>query len=178
MTELSDRHKRFVDEYVKDTNAAAAARRAGFSARSAGQLMKVGAIRAEIERRQEAIAVATQITIASLCEEAEAARCLAQSDGNPAAMVAAITLKAKLTGKLTSENNEDVTRQEEAERRAQQRGEHRKAGRLLADAAESLGLPRDATPAMIVGSVAQVAIATPQVFELLRASQEEAANAG
>ena len=172
MTEFSDRHRRFIDEYLKDGNAAAAARRAGFSARSAANLMGILTIRTEIERRQEAIAVATQITIASLCEEAEAARQLAQNDGNPAAMVAATTLKAKLTGKLMTENTEDVARQEEAERQAQQRGELRKAGKLLADAAESLGLPRDATPAMIVGSVAQRAIATPQAFELLRVTHE------
>jgi hypothetical protein len=42
---------------------------------------------------------------------------------------------------------------------------------FYSDAAESLGLPRQATPMQIVGAVATTPIATPEVFALLRASR-------
>lgn len=178
MTGLSERHARFVAEYVVDLNAAAAARRAGLSPRSAAGLMARADIRAEIERQQEAIAAETKVTIASLVDEAESARQVAHGAGNAAAMVAAITLKAKLTGKLQPENAGDMAREEAAERQAQQETELRRAGKLLADAAESLGLPPDATPAQIVGAVAQTAICSPAAFEVLREAQKVRADAG
>jgi hypothetical protein len=44
--------------------------------------------------------------------------------------------------------------------------------RLLADAAQSLGLPRDASPAMIVGALTERPIATPEAFRLLRVARQ------
>lgn len=178
MTGLSERHRRFVDEYCVDTNAAAAARRAGFSARSAGQLMKIEAVRTEIARRQEVEATEAKVSLSSLLDEAERARTVAAENGNAAAMVAATNLKARLTGRLSPDSTVSAAGEDQAERQDQQRSELRKAGRLLADAAVSLGLPRDATPAQIVGAVSQVAIATPEAFELMRAAHQELADAG
>jgi hypothetical protein len=97
---LSPKHEAFVTEYLKDRNAAAAAQRAGYSPRSAASLMAMESIRAEIQRRQEAAARESGVTLQSLIKQAEEARAVAEQAGNASAMVAAIQLKAKLTGQL------------------------------------------------------------------------------
>jgi hypothetical protein len=56
-------------------------------------------------------------------------------------------------------------------------GEVRKAGQLLADAAKSLDLPERATPAQIVGALAERPLITPEAFTLLREARI-AENAG
>jgi hypothetical protein len=97
---LSPRHTAFVDEYMKDRVATAAAQRAGYSPRSAASLMAMGPIRDEIRRRQAAIAADADVTVRSLIDEVEAARAVAEGAENASAMVAAIKLKAELTGNL------------------------------------------------------------------------------
>ena len=80
-------------------------------------------------------------------------------------MVAATTLKARLTGNLV-EKHEDVVKREAMERINAERKATVTAAKLLADAAQSLGLPRDASPAMIVGALAEHPIPTPEAFRL------------
>jgi phage terminase small subunit len=99
---LSAKHQRFIDEYLKDPshNAAAAAQRAGYSPRSAGNLLAQEHIRLEIARRQQAVAQNAGVTLEGLIKEAEAAREVAENAGNASAMVAATQLKARLTSQL------------------------------------------------------------------------------
>jgi phage terminase small subunit len=97
---LSPKQQRFVDEYLVDRNAAAAAQRAGYSPRSAASLMSNEHISLEIARRLAAIAADTNVSVKSLIAEVEAAREVAEAAGNASAMVAAIKLKADLTGNL------------------------------------------------------------------------------
>jgi len=168
---LSPKHARFIDEFIVDMNAAAAAKRSGYSPRSASALMANPAIKAEIARRQEAAAISSQVTLESLISECEQARQLAEQAGNASAMVSATQLKAKLTGRLIDDAEAREAR-EAAEREAKLRGELKTAAQLLSDAAVSMGLPPTATPAQIVGASAERPIATPEMFALLRAKQE------
>lgn len=167
MSDLSTKHAAFVREYLVDGNAAAAAARAGLSARSAPRLMRDPTIRAEIDRQQAGLAAETRVTVLSLVSEVEAAYRLAEAEGMPAAMIAATQLKAKLTGNLV-EKTEDTVRREQMQRAMEQEGEVKTAAQLIADAAQSYGLPRTATPAQIVGAIAEKPIATPEAFRLLR----------
>jgi phage terminase small subunit len=59
---LPPKQLRFVDEYLIDLNATAAAERAGFHPKMAAKLVAKGSIKAEIERRQAELAERTQIT--------------------------------------------------------------------------------------------------------------------
>lgn len=97
---LSPKHAAFVDEFLKDRSATAAAQRAGYSPRSAAGLMALLPIKDEIRRRLAAIATEANVTAKSLIAEAEVARETAEAGGNASAMVAAIKLKAELTGNL------------------------------------------------------------------------------
>jgi Terminase small subunit len=97
---LSEKQARFVTEYLVDRNAAAAAERAGYSPRSAPGLMDNEHIRLEIARRQTAAAQQSGISLESLIREVEAARQVAEENGNAAAMVSALKLKAELSGLL------------------------------------------------------------------------------
>lgn len=69
---LTPKQQRFVDEYLIDLNAGAAALRAGFSARTAGRqgqyLIHFPHIAAEIARRQAALAKEAGITVAWVLE--------------------------------------------------------------------------------------------------------------
>lgn len=66
MAKLTDKQKRFVDEYLKDLNATQAAIRAGYSEKTAGQIgeqnLKKLEIFAEIKRRQSDREKRTEIT--------------------------------------------------------------------------------------------------------------------
>lgn len=124
-------------------------------------------IDAEVARLQADIASAANITVQSLLIEAEQARTVAKEDGNGSAMVAATTLKARLCGLLIDRVEDIVQRVKLAADRARI-GEVRKAGQWLADAAKSLDLPERATPAQIVGALAERPLITPKAFLLLR----------
>lgn len=100
-------------------------------------------------------------SLSALLAEAEAARTFAQTTKNASAMVSAVTLKAKLCGLLTE------TAPAPAGADGAQTAELKTASDLLADAAHSLGLPRTATPAQIVGALADRPLATPEAFLLL-----------
>lgn len=179
MGKLTAKQARFAREYCIDCNGAAAARRAGFSERTAqeqaSQMLALPHIDAEVRRLQAELAAANNVTRESLLIEAEQARTEAKAGKNASAMVSATTLKARLCGLLVDRVEDMVARDKlEAEK---QKTELKTAANLLGDAAESVGLPRTATPAQIIGAVSERAITPPAVFRLLheKAVQERAA---
>ena len=100
--ELSPKQAAFVAEYLKDRNAAAAATRAGYSARSAAGLLESPAIKAELEKRrpEKAPAATDESDLQALIREADQAIELAKQSNNAGGIVSAIQLKARLMGQL------------------------------------------------------------------------------
>jgi hypothetical protein len=118
----------------------------------------------------EKVAAATRnITLDSLYLKLEEACQIARRKESASGMVAAVTALAKLSGLWVDKTEDLATRAqvEASSKEAASRGEYKTAGALLADAAESLGLPRHATPAQIVGAIAERPVATPEAFALL-----------
>ena len=78
MRKLNDKQKAFASEYVVDSNATQAAIRAGYSAKTAGQiahkLLKKAQIQADIKQRrqtlQESVDITTQDVLAGFLTEA------------------------------------------------------------------------------------------------------------
>lgn len=180
MTELSPKRRLFARHYITEKcNGTAAALKAGYSERTAkhqaSQMLADPAVKAEVERLQAAHAEASNITMAKLFEGLGLAFEVALAKENAGAMVQAIVATAKLAGKWI-ERSEDVTERDrlEAEKLvAAQLGEVKSAADLLADAAESYGLPRAAPPAQIIGAISQTPIATPAAYKLLRRAMLE-----
>lgn len=173
---MTPKQRAFCREYVKDCNGTAAAKRAGYSARTANEqaahLLAQADIRAEVQRLQAELAQAASVTVQTLLAEAEEARALAMANGQAAAAVAATTLKAKLTGNLI-ERREDAVHREAFERAKQQEGEIRTAAALLAEAAQSLGLPSTASPDAIVRAIAAAPILPPAAYLLVHAGRSD-----
>jgi len=167
---LNDKQQAFLTEYLVDRNGRRAAVAAGYSPRAASsaasRLLALPAIRAELERHQARAAERARVTVDSLLAECEAARRLADEAGSASAMVAATQLKARLLGLLNEQRDDAADRERQAR---EQQVELKSASRLLSDAAVSLGLPKAATPAQIVGAISERPIATPEAFALLRA---------
>lgn len=70
VTKLTDKQKRFVDEYLVDLNATAAARRAGYKDPNIGrQLITKNNVSAEIQKRQEKLRGKLEITQERVLEE-------------------------------------------------------------------------------------------------------------
>lgn len=70
MAKLTDKQKRFVDEYLVDLNATAAARRAGYKDPNIGrQLITKNNVSAEIQKRQEKLRGKLEITQERVLEE-------------------------------------------------------------------------------------------------------------
>ena len=73
MHALTNKQKRFVEEYVADFNASAAALRAGYSKHTAnkigGHLMMQKNIRAAIEEKQAALRVSSEIKVTDVLKE-------------------------------------------------------------------------------------------------------------
>jgi phage terminase small subunit len=173
--ELSPKRRHFCREYIIDSNGTQAAIRAGYSDRTAtmqaSQLLAMPAVKAEVERLQAAAADACNISMGKLYKLLAEACDLARRKESATGMVAAVTAIAKLAG-LWVEKTDDLAVRAQAEAdaaNAAQRGELKTASTLLADAAQSLNLPRTATPAQIVGALAERPLATPEAFELLHA---------
>lgn len=175
MSKLTPKQAAFCREYMVDCNGTQAAIRAGYSEHTANeqasQMLAKPHIENEVRRLQAEIAAASKVTVESLLIECEQARVLATLVKNPGAMVAAIQLKARLCGLLIDRVEDMVAREKLAADRAQI-GETKKAGDLLGEAATSLGLPKTATPAQIVGAVAQREFVPPAVFALMHAARE------
>lgn len=104
MSNLSPDHQRFVDEFLKDGNASAAAQRAGLSARRGASLKADPAIAREIASRRAAeapAAIPSDIeprSVEAQIAEADRAYGIAEAERSSAGMVAASTLKSKLLG--------------------------------------------------------------------------------
>jgi len=155
MTALDNpRHELFAQEIAKGRSQREAYLAAGYVTKSdnttdaaASRLLSQVKVSNRIHELQSEAAKSTEVTVRSLIAEAERARSLAESKDQASAMVGAITLKARLAG-LLIDRTEDIVRRDELEaQRAQRKAdlETITAGKLLAEAAESLGLPRSAT---------------------------------
>jgi hypothetical protein len=135
-------------------------------------------IAAEIERQQnqatEPPTVETPLSDrAMLLKRVDGAIETAEQSRNAAAMIAGLSLKARLIGIDKASPDED------AERAAANRRELVTAAKLMGDAALSMGLPAHATPSQLIGAISVRPIATPEVFRLLRAKAlAEEAEAG
>lgn len=177
--ELSPKRRAFAREYVLDSNGTAAAIRAGFSERSAksqaSQLLDMPCVKEEVARLQADAAEAQNVTMGRLYGLLNEACQIARRKESASGMVAAVTAIAKLAG-LWIEKTDDLAARAQIEASAQ-KIELKTAASLLGDAAESVGLPRTATPAQIVGAVAERAVMPPAVFRLMheKARAERAA---
>jgi hypothetical protein len=180
MTEpLNDRQQRFVFEIIRGSTATAAAIAAGYRPRSAtsagSRLLAEPGVRAAIDAGQAEIAREVSVSTKTLLAEAEAARALAERVENASAMIAAVQLKARLTGLIVDKPDPD--QQREAAELARQ-VEQSTAAAMWAAAAESLGLARDAKPDQIVGAASQRHVWPPAVFRLARLAALQAASEG
>jgi phage terminase small subunit len=172
---LTPKQAAFCREYTKDCNGTAAAKRAGYSERTANEqaarLHAKPQVSAEVQRLQNEAAATAQVTVASLLIEAEQARVLAREGGQPAAMVSATVLKAKLCGLLVDKHEDIVARDRLAAER-ERAGEIKKAAQLIAEAAHSLGLSNDASAIEIAEAMAENrGLMAPDAFSLLRATR-------
>lgn len=99
---LTPRQQRFVDAYALCGNAAEAARRAGYSVRTAGQIgqenLKKPAIAAALAARQAMYADELQVTKEDVVGGLLRAIGLARAQENPAAMIQGCAALAKLCG--------------------------------------------------------------------------------
>jgi hypothetical protein len=73
------------------------------------RLKKHPKIQARLRELQEGLAKSTEITIASICRELDAANEVAHKNGQATALVSAATLKAKLAGLLTEKIKAEIT---------------------------------------------------------------------
>ena len=174
------RQKEFARHYTECAVGAEAARRAGYSAKSArsqaADLLKKPQVAAEVARlRAEMmpeLEAATRCTVKSLLLEAEEARVMSMKIKSGSGAIAAVALKAKLTG-LISDRVVDVVEREKLEAAIAERGEIRTAAALIRSAALSLNLPAHATPADIVTALADRNIPTPEAYLLLHGGAQD-----
>ena len=99
---LTPRQQRFVDAYALCGNSAEAARRAGYSVKTAGQIgqenLKKPAIAAALAARQALYADELQVTKEDVVRGLLRAIGLARAQENPAAMIQGCAALAKLCG--------------------------------------------------------------------------------
>ena len=175
MSDLNVRQERFVAEYLRDGSATAAAVRAGYAPKSAGtvgpRLAREPSIRAELERRQAAIAHEAAIDTKALLGKAARAYEVAEKVDNAAGMNGAVMIMARLLG-LIIDRPDPAAAREAAE--LAKSIELSRAATLWGNAAESLGLARDAAPDQVVGAVSRVAVWPPEVFRIARAAAVQA----
>jgi phage terminase small subunit len=101
MAALSNpKHERFAQELAKGTSASQAYAEAGYVADDghASRLAGNGKVKARVAEILDRATIRTEITIASLLEEAAEIQRSALADGQHSAAVAALTAKAKLAG--------------------------------------------------------------------------------
>jgi len=175
---MNTKQKKFVTAYLVDGDGPRAAVAAGYSPATAARLLALPAVRAairaeterrqaELERHRAAAQERAKVSLDSLLAEAEAARVVSKEAGAGSAMVAATVLKARLLGMLDAERRDHEA--DRAQRFGEQQIELKTAATLLSEAATSMGLPANASPAQIVGAVATRELATPAAYRLLRA---------
>lgn len=116
MTVLTPRQIRFADEYVLCGNATEAARRAGYSEKTARQIaaenLSKPVILKAIEVRQAENAALLQITKSDVVAGLLGAIKLAREQQNPAAMISGLVQIAKLCGFFSPESIEIVIPEE------------------------------------------------------------------
>ena len=174
------RHELFAQEIAKGRSQQDAYVNAGYGNKiqsstyaSASRLIRNVKIATRIRQLQAETVKSTEATLSSLIAEAEQARALAETKGQPSAMVSATTLKAKLTGHLVERIEDLVKRDELEEQRARRQAafEVTNAAKLLAQAAQALGLPLEANAQEIVVEASKVKYLPPPVQRLLHAAQ-------
>lgn len=94
------RHERFAQELAKGKSQAEAYQSAGYepSEPNASRLTRNDKVQARVAELQERAAIKTEVTAASLIEEAEEVRAKALAEGQFAAAIAAIREKGVLAG--------------------------------------------------------------------------------
>lgn len=99
---LTDKQRRWIDEYLIDFNGAAAAVRAGYSERSARSIAHENATKPDIQvvllARQAALAQRMAVTQAGIVQGLVDAVEMARIMSNPAAMVSGLREIAKMLG--------------------------------------------------------------------------------
>jgi hypothetical protein len=99
---LTTKQSRFIDEYMVDMNAAAAAVRSGYSKKSsraiACELLTKPDIQAELQARSAALARELEITRTGVVQGFLDAFEMAKADRQPAVMVSSMAAVAKLLG--------------------------------------------------------------------------------
>jgi phage terminase small subunit len=181
MTTLKNsRHELFAQEIAKGRAQREAYQAAGYLTKSDGatdasasRLLSNAKVANRIRELQTEAAKSIEVTVNSLIAEAERARALAESKDQASAMVSAIALKARLAG-LLIDKTEDIVRRDELEAQRLQRKadlEAATAGRLLAEAAETLGLPSSAEAKDIVLAAGEQPCLPPAVQKLLHAAR-------
>lgn len=119
---LTPRQQRFVDAYALCGNAAEAARRAGYSVKTAGQIgqenLKKPAIAAALAARQAMYADELQVTKEDVVGGLLRAIRLAREQENPAAMIQGCAALAKLCGFYGPERQQVELSSDTAELRA------------------------------------------------------------
>lgn len=102
---VSDKQRRFIEEYIIDMNATKAAIRAGYSEKTASEqscrLLTYEHIKIALQEKRAEIADKCDITVMDLIKELEEARGLAIDSMQSSAAVAATMGKAKMLGFLT-----------------------------------------------------------------------------
>lgn len=175
---LTPKRRVFCREYIIDSNGTQAAIRAGFSERTAtaqaSQLLALPCVQAEIELLRKDAAEAQNVTLGRMYTLLNEACQIARRKESATGMVAAVTAIAKLAG-LWVEKHEDLAARDKIQAEAH-KGEIKTAAKLLGEAAESVGLPRGATPAQIVGALSERPVATPEAFLLLHARARDTAD--
>ncbi len=110
---MNAKQQRFAEEYVVDHNATQAAKRAGYSPRTAysqGQrLLKHVEVQTAIAAEQARLRRKMEVTVASLTAELEEARTLAIANGQASAAVQATMGIAKLHGLLVDRSEVTTT---------------------------------------------------------------------
>jgi len=170
--QLTSKQAAFVEEFLKDHSPAGAALRAGYSAKSGKRLLADPAVAAEVAKREAEFEHDVTVSTRTLLADADRAQALAEKASNASAMVAAIQLKARLSGLDKPDIPQDpdgvIAKAVEAARTEIATIE---AHHLLAKAAISLGLPEGASPAQIIGAVTERPIVPPDVYVLLRGGE-------
>ena len=110
---MNSKQQRFVEEYVVDHNATQAAKRAGYSPRTAysqGQrLLKHVEVQTAVAAEQARLRRKMEVTVLSLTEELEEARTLAIANGQASAAVQATMGISKLHGLLVDRSEVKTT---------------------------------------------------------------------
>jgi phage terminase small subunit len=176
----NSRHELFAQEVAEGRSQREAYLTAGYITKSDGatdanasRLLSNAKVANRIREIQTEAARSTEVTVSSLIAEAERARALAEGKGQANAMVGAITLKARLAGLLVDRTEDMVRRDELEEQRVRRKATLAaiSAGEMLAQAAESLGLPSSAAAKAIALAASKLPYLPPPVQRLLYAAR-------